>query len=218
MSICILAPLYSARQADIVSLASPRLPTPTSRLSSLKSGVVNIACEMSGASLVSRLDNLYRRLLLTGFFTKGWGDPEHMRQIFALRRRLVDRQQALAMVKPHEVKVTVESEKVEGSRGGIRRTYATFESPCVGLLDDDLLPVESRRAHVELVEPVDEDRFGSGGRLRPVCVQFAGTGDHYFWRRRNLSALPMLEEKGIASLIVENPFYGLRKPKEQVRP
>ena len=30
-------------------------------------------------------------------------------------------------------------------------------------------------------------------------------------------ALPMLKERGIASVIVENPYYGLRKPRKQLR-
>ncbi len=30
-------------------------------------------------------------------------------------------------------------------------------------------------------------------------------------------ARPLLKEYGIASIILENPFYGLRKPKEQLR-
>ena len=30
-------------------------------------------------------------------------------------------------------------------------------------------------------------------------------------------ALPMLKERGIASVLIENPYYGLRKPKKQLR-
>ena len=55
------------------------------------------------------------------------------------------------------------------------------------------------------------------GRLKPLVIQFAGTGDHFFWRRRNLMAKPMVKERGIGSIIIENPFYGTRKPKEQWR-
>ena len=29
----------------------------------------------------SRLDHLYRSVLLTKFFTKGWGNPDHLHQI-----------------------------------------------------------------------------------------------------------------------------------------
>ena len=32
-----------------------------------------------------------------------------------------------------------------------------------------------------------------------------------------LLAKPLLTENSIASIILENPFYGLRKPKEQTR-
>ena len=37
-----------------------------------------------------------------------------------------------------------------------------------------------------------------------------------FWRRRLFMAKPLLQEAGIASIILENPFYGSRKPKAQL--
>ncbi|XP_034738959.1 protein ABHD18 isoform X5 [Etheostoma cragini] len=52
---------------------------------------------------------------------------------------------------------------------------------------------------------------------RPVCIHLAGTGDHFFWRRRTLMARPMVKEAGMASLLLENPYYGYRKPKDQLR-
>lgn len=33
----------------------------------------------------------------------------------------------------------------------------------------------------------------------------------------SFSALPLLRERGVASIILENPFYGLRKPQHQFR-
>nr|XP_023023349.1 protein ABHD18 [Leptinotarsa decemlineata] len=51
---------------------------------------------------------------------------------------------------------------------------------------------------------------------KPVCIHFAGTGDHYFWRRRKIMAEPLLKE-GIGAIILENPYYGTRKPKDQIR-
>ena len=45
---------------------------------------------------MSKFDSLYRKFLLTKFFTKGWGKPEHMRRIMALRRTIAaDRNAAL---------------------------------------------------------------------------------------------------------------------------
>lgn len=37
----------------------------------------------------------------------------------------------------------------------------------------------------------------------------------FFFRRRNLMAKPLIKEAGIGALLLENPFYGLRKPKDQ---
>ena len=37
----------------------------------------------------------------------------------------------------------------------------------------------------------------------------------YFWRRRMLMGKPLIDEYNIGSIIIENPFYGLRKPDEQ---
>uniref|UniRef100_A0A5F8H6G9 Abhydrolase domain containing 18 n=1 Tax=Monodelphis domestica TaxID=13616 RepID=A0A5F8H6G9_MONDO len=54
-------------------------------------------------------------------------------------------------------------------------------------------------------------------KYRPVCIHLAGTGDHHYWRRRTLMARPMIKEARMASLLLENPYYILLKPKDQVR-
>lgn len=38
----------------------------------------------------------------------------------------------------------------------------------------------------------------------------------YFWRRRTFIAKPLLREAGIGAILLENPFYGDRKPDDQV--
>uniref|UniRef100_A0A1B6EA70 Uncharacterized protein n=1 Tax=Clastoptera arizonana TaxID=38151 RepID=A0A1B6EA70_9HEMI len=57
----------------------------------------------------------------------------------------------------------------------------------------------------------------SSDHYKPVCIHMAGTGDHYYWRRRQVIAKPLLKEGNIGSILLENPFYGKRKPKDQVR-
>jgi hypothetical protein len=86
-----------------------------------------------------------------------------------------------------------------------------FRSPFADHLPG-LLPTVAENAYFQLVLPVEWK-----GPDRPVCIQMAGTGDHHFWRRRHFIAKPLLKDHGIASLILENPFYGLRKPEEQFR-
>ena len=158
-------------------------------------------------------------LIRNDFFNAGFGDYGHLDAILALKRVLP------ADVPPdHPVRV----DRVERLRS---RAYAVvhgdLESPlevrCPGLL-----PPECRRARFQLVvADADADAFDPAhGAPRPafarpqprsVCLQFAATGDHSFWRRRVLSARPLLREHGIASLLLENPLYGARKPAAQRR-
>ncbi|XP_042726972.1 protein ABHD18 isoform X2 [Lagopus leucura] len=75
-----------------------------------------------------------------------------------------------------------------------------------------ILPVESLVARFQFITP---RRWNN--KHRPVCIHLAGTGDHHFWRRRTLMARPMIKEACMASLLLENPYYGCRKPKDQIR-
>jgi pimeloyl-ACP methyl ester carboxylesterase len=57
-------------------------------------------------------------------------------------------------------------------------------------------------------------RWRAGEPPPPVYLHLAATGDHGFARRRRL-AKPLVE-KGIGAVILENPFYGLRRPPRQI--
>lgn len=74
-----------------------------------------------------------------------------------------------------------------------------------------LVPEVAQDAHFQMMLPLEwrEENY------KPVCLHLAGTGDHYFWRRRNLIVKPLMKESNLGAIILENPFYGLRKPKDQ---
>ena len=55
-----------------------------------------------------------------------------------------------------------------------------------------------------------------GKRHKPVVFHFAGTGDQDFWRRRLFLAQPLISQHNVGSIIIENPYYGCRKPKAQM--
>ncbi|XP_078232831.1 protein ABHD18 isoform X2 [Pogona vitticeps] len=74
------------------------------------------------------------------------------------------------------------------------------------------MPSESVTARFQFIVPKTWN-----SKHRPVCIHLAGTGDHYFWRRRTLMARPMIKEASMASVLLENPYYGYRKPKDQRR-
>ncbi|CAN2388849.1 Abhydrolase domain containing 18 [Pristimantis euphronides] len=158
---------------------------------------------------LSRLDVLYRRLLLTKFFIRGWGKPEDLKQIFEFRKIIGDREKCQHLV-PKDYPVHID--KVE-DQTDCKIFDGHFTSPLVHYVPD-VMPPETVTARFQFIVPKEWK-----SKYRPVCIHLAGTGDHYFWRRRTLMARPMLKEAGIASLMLENPFYILcfLKPKDQMR-
>lgn len=73
-----------------------------------------------------------------------------------------------------------------------------------------LLPEESTVAEALVLLPAGFNHS------TPVCVQLAATGDEGFAARLQLVAQPLLKV-GIGSVIVENPYYGCRRPQNQLR-
>ncbi|XP_023321753.1 protein ABHD18 [Eurytemora carolleeae] len=155
----------------------------------------------------SRLDQVYRSVLLTKFFTKGWGTPSTLEKIIRLRKELGNREKAQRYGIP-ETKIILTKEEKQDNCTLIN---GEFKSPLAELVPG-VLPPESVTAHFQAVLP-----HTWSGRWKPLVVHFAGTGDHFFWRRRTLMAKPMIKERNIGSIILENPYYGLRKPATQFR-
>ncbi|XP_019938613.1 protein ABHD18 [Paralichthys olivaceus] len=154
---------------------------------------------------VSRLDVFYRRLLLTKLFIGGWGKPEDLKRIFEFRKIIGDREKCKSLV-PEDYPVYI-SKTEEHSDCHIHDGF--FISPLEHWVPG-ILPPEAVKASFQFIVP---KRWQKN---RPVCIQLAGTGDHFFWRRRTLMARPMIKEAGMASLLLENPYYGSRKPKDQL--
>lgn len=156
---------------------------------------------------VSRLDVLYRRLLLTKLFIQGWGRPEDLKRIFEFRKIIGNRERCQNLVSRD---YPVHINKVE-EQSDCKLLDGQFISPLAHYVPD-IMPSESIIARFQFIVP---KRWNS--KYRPVCIHLAGTGDHYFWRRRTLMARPMIKEACMASLLLENPYYGYRKPKDQKR-
>lgn len=143
--------------------------------------------------MTSILDRLYashsNRLL---FFKEGWGDLPRIREI-----RSAGSHPGLPQPIAIRWEQTVEDETALFRRGAFLSPYADLP-----------LPAESRTAFFEMVLPLN------ASRKTPICVHFAATGDEGFARRRRALALPLLRD-GIGSLILENPYYGRRRPPGQ---
>ncbi|XP_042726970.1 protein ABHD18 isoform X1 [Lagopus leucura] len=156
---------------------------------------------------VSKLDVLYRKLLLTKLFIRGWGKPEDLKRIFEFRKIIGNREKCQTLVS-RDYPVFID--KVE-EQSDCKILEGHFISPLAHYVPG-ILPVESLVARFQFITP---RRWNN--KHRPVCIHLAGTGDHHFWRRRTLMARPMIKEACMASLLLENPYYGCRKPKDQIR-
>jgi hypothetical protein len=129
----------------------------------------------------------------TYFFDRGWGNEERL-------ARLADAtlSRELAPISHIEWDEPTLGPKASRHRNG------RFTSP----MPEDLIHPEARQAFVQLHEPAGAT-FNT-----PLCVVFAMTGDEGFdYRFRTLSQ--QLIEKGISTLLLENSYYGARKPADQ---
>uniref|UniRef100_A0A4W4GYS3 Abhydrolase domain containing 18 n=1 Tax=Electrophorus electricus TaxID=8005 RepID=A0A4W4GYS3_ELEEL len=113
-------------------------------------------------------------------------------RIFEFRKLIGDREKCKHLV-PRDYPVVID--KVE-EQSDCRIHNGHFISPLAQLVPG-ILPTESVKASFQFIVPKRWRKH------RPVCIHLAGTGDHFFWRRRTLMARPMIKETGM--------------PKDQVR-
>jgi dienelactone hydrolase len=127
-------------------------------------------------------------------FSHGWGDPEALDLLI----------EAAQDVGPPRT-IDIRWRRGKRSWRGHHIFRGWFQSPTPELP----LPPATRSAYVEMLlpsEPFSDPRPA-------MAVHLAGTGDATFAGRRQI-AKPLLD-RGIGAVILENPFYGGRKPPEQ---
>lgn len=120
------------------------------------------------------------------FFTEGWG-PDH--------------EIARMELPPPAAPAAIDIEWGDPLRhDGVAFVDGAFTSPATWLVG------ASRTARVRLVEP-------AGGSER-VCLLMAAWNDHTYATRQRLAG--DLAERQIACLLLQQPFYGLRRPDPDV--
>ncbi|EPS73159.1 hypothetical protein M569_01592 [Genlisea aurea] len=143
---------------------------------------------------------LHRSKITPPFFSRGWGGSklELLERMIKQLFPEVDGRRNWPPTLLQPTWKTVWESKSAWLREGV------FRTPC----DERLviaLPPESRIARVAFLSPK---------YIRPqemACVvHLAGTGDHSFERRLRLGG-PLLKEN-IATMVLESPFYGRRRP------
>ncbi len=143
---------------------------------------------MTANTRASLIDRIYGSLANgTDFFQDGWGRLDGIREF--------------AASSPDRIEPHWETESLED---GCHVRHARFESPFCA----PAFPAVCTLAEIEFILPA---RWSYS---TPVCIQFAATGDQGFERRRRSMALPLVK-RGIGSLLLENAYYGTRRPSAQ---
>jgi hypothetical protein len=126
------------------------------------------------------------------FFNQGWGE-------------------SLALEKLSKYSFQNDSAKklkLDLRPGKEKYKHSYFEGSFVSPFPHEYLPAEAKEVHFQIHSPAEEfEKF-------PICILFSMTGDEGYSYRFN-SYSKYLLKKGIATLLLENPFYGLRRPSYQ---
>src|SRR5690242_8439481 len=123
------------------------------------------------------------------FFQDGWGD-----------RGLCEAMDPVGLSRRRIPRLEVTLQPARREHGGLLHE-GSFESP------EARLPPCARTARIRLLLP---ER-----RIRAVAVHLAASGDQGFGVRLRFAA-PLLE-RGIGALVLENAYYGARRPANQPR-
>uniref|UniRef100_A0A8I3WUT9 Abhydrolase domain containing 18 n=1 Tax=Callithrix jacchus TaxID=9483 RepID=A0A8I3WUT9_CALJA len=108
---------------------------------------------------VSKLDILYRRLLLTKLFIRGWGRPEDLKRLFEFRKMIGNRERCQNLVSSD---YPVHIDKIE-EQSDCKILDGHFVSPMAHYVPD-IMPIESIIARRSSLKNVS-DLFVMGGAL-----------------------------------------------------
>lgn len=154
----------------------------------------------------SLLDTLYSTIANRDlFFQSGWGDKNGLQYLLTNSPKSIH----LRPVKDIDIEWgIIKKEKEYLVQEG------KFQSPFEFIYEVGKerikieLPEESKVASIQKILPLNFNLD------TPLTIHFAATGDEGYHRRRLTMAIPLIKH-GVASVLLENPFYGKRRPLGQ---
>ena len=114
---------------------------------------------------MSRIDQYYRRLIVSNLFRGAWGDYEGLSKIVNYRRAWVSKRETCLQLVPVDHPVRIDKEVAFDDHSVIE---ASFESPCAQFISE-LMPNETRRATFQFLVP----KKWSTPKHKPVFTRFS---------------------------------------------
>ncbi|CAK5064915.1 unnamed protein product [Meloidogyne enterolobii] len=169
-----------------------------------------MSASLSLPSNRSQLDILFRQtLIFSKMFKKSWASsPEILKILYQHSCDYAFNGRALELVERNLPKMFIENDQV---RNGIQIQQGWFISP----MND----ISSRffESGQNVSRAFWRGYFPGPNRKRNgLIIHLAPTGDDTYWRRYNGFVKPLLA-LGVSSILLQNPFYGERKPSNQFR-
>ncbi|KAG1665454.1 Protein ABHD18 [Nymphon striatum] len=153
----------------------------------VRNSAMDIKCTNS-ERVMSKFDAIYRSILLSKFFVKGWGKPDNLKKILEFRKIISDRSRCQNLVSS-DYPVVIDQEY---NKNDYKVLEGHFVTPLCHYLPE-VVPQESVIARFQVITPKTWK-----SSHKPICLHLAGTGDH------NLTLTLILA-------------HGVRKPKAQSR-
>lgn len=154
---------------------------------------------------ISVVDNYFRTLLvLSKIFKNSWGDPKFFEKAYAFRKSVMEKGAVMEVVERMKPRMFVTKEVVKKE---VKYLEGWFESPLVKVFPE-ILSGNIGKATWRGMFP----KLKKG----PLVIHLAGTGDHSFYRREVGFANDLIKQN-VSSILLQNPYYGSRRPKQQFR-
>ena len=142
------------------------------------------------------------------YYQNGWGDLSYPTQVLQWLNEYSAEVKRRGRSPPAGFDISW-SERTDYGLQSLEIREGKFRTPSSWI---DSLQDENRTGYVLYVKPkVSKPPAGSN----PTVILLAGTGDHGFSRRLRHIAAPLAKE-GVSSLILESPYYGRRRTKDQI--
>uniref|UniRef100_A0A914YPY6 Uncharacterized protein n=1 Tax=Panagrolaimus superbus TaxID=310955 RepID=A0A914YPY6_9BILA len=156
-------------------------------------------------STKNHVDHIFRRsLLLSKLFTKSWGAPKTLERLLYFRQNFIGQGRINELIENKKPIMVITK---EWNRKDITYMEGNFISPLFEWCPQ-LFPAGVEKCYWRGLFP------HSSKKRNGLVIHLAGTGDHTFFRREYGFANDLLKE-GYSAILIENPYYGTRKPKQQ---